>query len=905
MIQLLRKYTIGFLVMGGLFASLYFSTQVQTASCFGLESGKPYKHPFHSGVYYISEDCTKRPIKNSNIYFSYFNSWNDVDTVSQSLLDSIPDNELGFLPWGPKRDFKNGSLLKTVTDPKVYLILNDKRYPIGSETAFRNLGYSFAWIEDVDQRVLNKYLVGRDISSTSDYPKTLVFKYEGSPKVYILDDHNDKDLGKRHVISYKDLSRDYRVDRIAVLPSSVVINDSPDGEILEGTSLKDTNKQVEECENYAHDGSCEKDEKESENKSKAICGNGIKETGEYCDDGRLNGQAGECNAQCSAYLPLSSEPSEDSDSGSICGNNIRESGEVCDSGSNNGKVGYCNKSCSGTIPSSSVVLPTLPPVGTPTVQWTKFTPAANTNIIYVSSNGNDKTGKVYSAAEVGNDPFNPSVSIQSFATLAAAMNQARNDMPDWVLLKRGDTFYTDTLVRPRSGQSASAMSLIGSYGSGPRPVIIPTVTDVSVITAPPGLSHAAITDLDIYGEQHDPTSPSFAGYGTMAGGMLMLASTGNTNTNILIENNRFRYLGGAFNFQAFGGTFTNVTIRGNAILHSYGHTGHSGGAYFQEINGLLFEGNIFDHNGWLKQSIQGNNAKEEGQATIFNHNLYLNAVHNTTLRNNAFLRASSIGAKVLSESATQSSNVVFEDNLFVEGEVGISFGGNDKTALQKYDTVSVRDNVFMHIGRARPTNRHLSWAITLEALFGGPNVIDGNIFMLQEESNLSGNAFAIQATLANEQTSITNNIVYDYYSDSGTMTLYNNAGNSQITFANNEVQSPGYSSVLMNYEAGPYTYSGNKYYSTAPTSGWFVDKSKGNGVDQSMWSTLSGESNPQFSQASYPNPNVRLESYVSSQGKGSTYSDFINVMRAQERASWNANFEPSVINDYIRAGFGR
>lgn len=957
-----RQHFPSLLLMGGaLVFSLFIFAQVRAqTTCSGLTVGKPYKHAQSNSVYYISDDCTKRPIKNADVFFSYFRSWNDVQTVAKSHIDNIPDNALGFLPWGPNRFFKNGSLLKTVSDSKVYLLINYTRYPIADESVFRRLQYAFSWVEDVDPRRLSSYTLGNEIATQADYPGNFVFKYEGSPRVYVLE-RDGSTQTKRYITSFTDLDRDYRANHIATLPSGQIIRDSSRGNIPAGTDLKKigdgittpapekTEPQENSTENNTETISREttnSSEQNQTNNSTNTCGNGTVETTEgcdtgisyrniscksdcsgfnaytqspdtqYCGNGELDpyeacdhtwGPSGSCTNQCTAVNGRSAfQESSNQTPAAVCGNGQKESGEACDDGASNGNAGQCNTRCSGRIPSANVVLPTLPPVGTPTVQWTTFAPSANTNIIYVSSNGDDSTGQVYAASQVGSDPFNPTGSIKPYATLAVAMNQARDGMPDWVLFKRGDTFYTDTWIRPRSGQSHSAMSLIGSYGSGPRPVIIPSVEGISMIDSSPGLSHAAFMDLDFYGERHDPHSSAFTGYSTnMVGGVLMLAGQGNTNTNILFENNRFRYLGGAFNLQAFKGTFTNVTLRGNSILHSYAHTGHAGGAYMREINGLLLEGNVFDHNGWLKQSLKSDSAQAEGQGTIFNHNLYLDAVHNTTLRNNAFLRASSIGVKVRSENAAESSNVVFEDNLFVEGEVGISFGGNDRSALQKFDTVSVRDNVFMHIGRARPTNRYLSWAVTFDGLFGGPNVVDGNIFMLQEESNLTGNAFAILANIANEQTSITNNVFYNYYSDSGTIALYQNTGNSQITFSGNDIQSPGHGSKLISYASGPYTFSANRYYSKSALTHWFVDHADSSPVGQSAWAGVSGEVNSQFAQANYPNPNVRLESYVSNKGMGSTYTDFINVMRAQERAGWNANFEPSIINDYIRAGFGR
>jgi hypothetical protein len=63
------------------------------------------------------------------------------------------------------------------------------------------------------------------------------------------------------------------------------------------------------------------------------CGNGIKETGEACDQGALNGTYGHCNAACSGI-------------GKSCGDGNVDQGEVCDKGAQNGVYGSkCSFDC--------------------------------------------------------------------------------------------------------------------------------------------------------------------------------------------------------------------------------------------------------------------------------------------------------------------------------------------------------------------------------------------------------------------------------------------------------------------------------------------------------------------------------------------------------------------------------
>ena len=92
--------------------------------------------------------------------------------------------------------------------------------------------------------------------------------------------------------------------------------------------------------------------------------------------------------------------------------------------------------------------------------WTVFTPSADTQIIYVSnSTGDDRTGVVGDI----NHPFK---------TLAAGKSRLRNGKPDWLLLKKGDTWTDQQFGYLRiKGRSAAEPMLFGAYGTGARPVL--------------------------------------------------------------------------------------------------------------------------------------------------------------------------------------------------------------------------------------------------------------------------------------------------------------------------------------------------------------------------------------------------------------------------------------------------
>src|SRR5688572_33471034 len=102
--------------------------------------------------------------------------------------------------------------------------------------------------------------------------------------------------------------------------------------------------------------------------------------------------------------------------------------------------------------------------------WTELTPSFDSRIVYVSVDGNDLNGGHYSLAQVG-DPFNPNISIQPFQTIKEGLNQLRNGYPDWLLLRRGDTWH-ETINLNQSGESNIERIVISAYGQGDRPRIL-------------------------------------------------------------------------------------------------------------------------------------------------------------------------------------------------------------------------------------------------------------------------------------------------------------------------------------------------------------------------------------------------------------------------------------------------
>jgi cysteine-rich repeat protein len=105
------------------------------------------------------------------------------------------------------------------------------------------------------------------------------------------------------------------------------------------------NQDSEQCDDGALNGtagdSCSADCKIIPPPPPPCCGDGHVDPGEQCDDGALNGTAGDsCSATCTLIPP-----------GPVCGNGIVEAGETCDDGALNGTAGdSCSATCQCVTP---------------------------------------------------------------------------------------------------------------------------------------------------------------------------------------------------------------------------------------------------------------------------------------------------------------------------------------------------------------------------------------------------------------------------------------------------------------------------------------------------------------------------------------------------------------------------
>ena len=530
--------------------------------------------------------------------------------------------------------------------------------------------------------------------------------------------------------------------------------------------------------------------------------------------------------------------------------------------------------------------------------WTLFTPSDDSRIMYVSNDGDDSTAKVYGSTDFAN-PFEPGV-VYAYATYQAAYLQSRDGYPDWILLQSGDTFIINMSMR--SGRSTKEYALIGSYGfTGSMPLVHPLVKTSPALTIPGATSFSAVSGIDFYAVSRNPAISGYSidGYTGFSG------VTGRTISDILIEGCRFRFFAGN-QIQSYNeGVTKNIIIRRTVISDNYSNgDGHSQGLYAGFVNGILLEENIFDHNGWYAKSPE-----TPGTATMFNHNTYFEDCHNVVFLNNIFSRGSSMGNKFTANTGVASStNITIKNNFYLDGEIGVGIGGNVELAY-RFNTITVEGNVFTEIGRSRPTNRTLGWA--LDAVGWDNGSITGNYFLNFSNPDVT-NIYGIRLEGGVGNVQINNNIINNLNphgkSNRGYAMLLaatQTVQSSVITISGNQFLEPMNELVLIKIDNendfSAITFLNNKYFSSNENSAFQVVDSMKN---TASWSSLAGD-NSTFSQTDFPDSSRNVETYMQSIGATSTIDGFIEGCRNQTRYNWDSNYTAQSINYWIKSGFSK
>jgi len=122
-------------------------------------------------VYYFGNDAKRYVFPNSRVYFSWYNDFSGVQTIT--------DQELALIPIGGNVTYKPGvKLVKITTDPKVYAVAPNGvlRWIETEEAAVALYGNSWgSLVEDVPDVFFTNYVMGDSIQNNSQYnPQNLI-----------------------------------------------------------------------------------------------------------------------------------------------------------------------------------------------------------------------------------------------------------------------------------------------------------------------------------------------------------------------------------------------------------------------------------------------------------------------------------------------------------------------------------------------------------------------------------------------------------------------------------------------------------------------------------------------------------------------------------------------------------
>ena len=542
--------------------------------------------------------------------------------------------------------------------------------------------------------------------------------------------------------------------------------------------------------------------------------------------------------------------------------------------------------------------------------WSIIAPSDDSRLIYVSSSeGDDSTATFYVRSDVAS--VDEPGSIKPFKTIEEANLNSREGYPDWVLLRRGDIWEVHENIQLKTGRSVSERSVITSYGpSNQRPMIKSDAIETFRIWSE--RTFIAITGIRFYAYKRDPESTEFSGWGQAAEstGIRVYSKKETVLGTILVEGNDFNYFSKGISING-GGDVLDVVIRRNTIRNSYSEDNHSQGIYAFRAS-VLLEENIFDHNGWYKPQVDAGNDKDQGQATMFNHNTYFSESFNSKFIRNIFLRSSSIQNKWTANSDSDSNidsikahDLWMEDNLYVGGEVGISAGGNtDYDTGPRWENITIINNVMLAIGRDQPTNRTLGWNIDATDWDGG--LICGN-YLLHSDNPQVTNLSGIRLSGHSNDVTITKNTIHGLIaqnpgSKTGAISVDAEV-KENITISENNIQLVDSNMrVLVADQLNSVVFEGNKYFSSLEQNELF--SSVGFSYDIDTWRQISGDINSTVVRDQFLEPRRTFETYLSSIGLPKSIDNFIGLAANQSRGSWDRNFTAQAVLEYIREAYG-
>jgi hypothetical protein len=512
-----------------------------------------------------------------------------------------------------------------------------------------------------------------------------------------------------------------------------------------------------------------------------------------------------------------------------------------------------------TAPVPAPVVPAAAPVAVESAAegWTRLVPSVDTRRVFVDGG----------AGSDASDGLSPSTAKKS---IAAGVALLRHGMPDWLLLKRGETWKEGLGQWKKSGRCASEPMVVATYGAAAERPRLETGADGGVWTHGGGGSPATIDHVAFVGLHFRPDA--YRGEGKCVGAELL-----QPGSHVLIEDCEFEGYGINLVFQGYGGRHHDFKLRRSVIVDAWKiheKAGHSQGLYAYAVDDLLIEENVFDHNGW-------NEAVPGAGADIFSHNLYIdNGNTGVVVRGNVIANASSHGLQLRPGGTCQ-------DNLFVRNSIALSVGGGNNPEAGGV-RAEVLGNVILD-GRDIDARTPRGWGMWFANLVSGHvawNVVADNTSGSQPRALTIDGAHRgdSRASLGVHDLRIEKNVFRGW--GGGLLVLGDGSQVRDVDFCDNEVGVA--ERDVQEFERGKSLLLHVDPSSTASI------RSKGNRVHPERASAggrAAGDAVQCFD--GFCRERIGVQGFAA----------FLRHARAQSRANWRPDLTAAAVNRHVRGGF--
>jgi hypothetical protein len=495
--------------------------------------------------------------------------------------------------------------------------------------------------------------------------------------------------------------------------------------------------------------------------------------------------------------------------------------------------------------------------------WTQFTPSTDTRLIFVSSSeGNDS-----------NNGLTPATPVK---TLARGHALLRDGFPDWMLLKRGDSWRESFPGWNKSGRSENEMLVVGAYGDAQtRPAIRPAsgVAGMSFVGTTP-VNHIAFVGFHL--------EPLERVGGENSIGVRWLRRS----ENVLFEDLYVAGFKDNFVIQAAEATpIRNIRINGCVVVDSWNASGHSQGLFAKSVDGLVVENSVFASNGF--------NFAQNALPTIFNHNLYIqHGTKNVVIRDNIIADASSHGLQLRPGGR-------IEGNLFLSNPIQMFINMDDDAVAGDADNV-VRRNLVMH-GRDISGELPRRFGMDIGSVRGIR--VSENIFLSSPEGS-NGRVLTISggADQGIQDVIVEGNHFVDWGGEVLLQGPTGAAAYENIVFRNNIIHrnlqdsSKPFVSIFAASHPG-FVIQSNEYRSIGSSVRPFRIGSAWASISE--WSS-SVEPDATFVTAAPLPSSVGIDSYLASNGfAASNIASFLNEARKLSRQNSRQEFLPRTVYDWV------